>query len=213
MSSELRPDAPAPPHPVPPTVRSTLARIRDVPALVRFYMALSPEAQRMYHPFRRNRASLFFIYLGLASWQTLFMWVMRRRRATIRLLMVARVEGTPTIAGTLTLRGLYQSHIGWCVRAGLATAEGYRGLGIAVHNLRAGCLIAYGLGVRWQIGSVFVSNEKLLKVQRGLGARIFPIEARDPYRPEEQRLGTELELTKFLGMTEPAPASNAARQP
>jgi hypothetical protein len=176
-------------------------------------MGLSPEAQRMYHPFPRRRASLYVIYFSLAAWQTLFMWLMRRRPSMIRLLMVARVDGSPAIAGTLTLRGVYQAHLGWCVRAGLATADGYRGLGIAVHNLRAGCVIAYGLGVRWQIGSVFVSNEKLLKVQRGLGARIFPIDARDPYRPDEPRLGTELELTKFLGIGDPAPAGIVPRQP
>jgi hypothetical protein len=181
-----------------PAVVSRPARLRDIFGLVEFYMSLSPESQRMYHPFPRNRGFLVLIYLTLVLGQRYFLWLMRRRLSLLTLLMVARVEGSPRIAGTITLRGEYHAHLGWCVRAGLATADGFRGLGIAVHNLREGCTIAYGLGVRWQIGSVFASNQNLIKVQTGLGARIFPIDARDPYRPEEPRLGTELELRKFL---------------
>jgi len=199
----------------PPTraVRSVLARVRDVPALIRFYMGLSDEAQRMYHPFPRNRFVLFFVYLSLVVWQGYFTWLMRRRRSLIRLLMVARVEGDPRVAGTITLRGEYHAHLGWTVRAGLATAEGFRGLGIGLHNLRAGCTIAYGLGVRWQIGSVFASNQNLIKLQTRLGARIFPVDQRDPYRPEEPRLGTELELRKFLNIPDDPAASVPPRQP
>ena len=167
----------------------------------------------MYHPFPRNRFVLFFVYLSLVVWQGYFTWLMRRRRSLIRLLMVARVEGDPRVAGTITLRGEYHAHLGWTVRAGLATAEGFRGLGIGLHNLRAGCTIAYGLGVRWQIGSVFASNQNLIKLQTRLGARIFPVDQRDPYRPEEPRLGTELELRKFLNIPDDPAASVPPRQP
>ena len=212
MSAPSSPGTSGPSPPPKPTVTSVPARLRDVPGLVRFYMGLSLEAQQMYHPFPRKPSRLFVTYLMLVVWQSYFKWVMRRRLSLVRLLMVARVEGSPTIAGTITLRGEFHAHLGWCVRAGLATADGYRGLGIAVHNLRAGCTIAYGMGVRWQIGSVFQSNQNLIRVQTGLGARIFPIDQRDPYRPEEPRLGTELELRKFLGITDAPPESASPRQ-
>jgi GNAT superfamily N-acetyltransferase len=185
----------------PVTIQYASARVRDVPGMVRFYMGLSESARSMYHPFPWNRAALYAIYFILAFWQSYFLWLMRRRPSLIRLISVAHVAGTRTVVGTCTLRGEMMPDLGWCVRAGLATSDGYRGHKIGVKTLRKAVVVADQLGIRYQIGSAFVSNKPILALQTALGARIFPIDKRDPYRPEEPRVGTVLEIPAFLQKT------------
>ena len=177
-----------------PSVSVRLARVSDVPALVRFYRGLSEEARRHYHPFPTSRGRLFLTYLGITVSQSALRWLMRRRPAAIVGLAVATVDGGAGVVGCCTIRGVVRPGREPAARIGVAVAESHRGLGIARQLELFMGTVTLGYGVHYQVATVFRSSEPGVRLLASLGHRLTPIEDRDPQVPDEPQFETELDL-------------------
>jgi hypothetical protein len=199
----VNPDLPPVPDAPKPAVVIRPGRLRDVPALVRFYMGLSPEARYRFHPFPFNPAYLGPMYTFVLSAQALYgRWMGQVPRLLVGL-VVARLEGKNDIVGYGTMRGVVWKGMEPRVRFGFVVGDGYRGFGIGPQLLRGLSVIAVRYGMRHEIGAVFASDTVAIRALGKFGVRFFESDYIDPRAPNERNLWTEGDLHEILRLIPP----------
>jgi hypothetical protein len=207
MTADLPPVADAPS----PRVVVTPGRLRDVAALVRFYLGLSPAARYRFHPFPFNRFLAGTMYFGILLAQSIYgRWMGRLPRLLVGL-VVARLDGKPEVVGYGTMRGVVWKGMEPRVRFGFVVGDGYRGYGIGPRLLRGLSVIAVGYGMRWEIGAVFRSDTVAIRALTKFGVKFFDSDYVDPRAPNELNYWTEGDLHEILRLIPEYPTPAVAR--
>lgn len=207
MTATSAADRPSRPR---PRIQVRRARLGDVGRLSRAYLGQSPASRQGYHPFRFHPVTVRATYAALVLAQTLLRGLMRRSPRFFALLLVAELEGSRTVVGSGTLRGVVLPGDEPRVRFGFFVAEGFQGLGVGKRILWALAAVGLSAGFRHGIGAVFQSDLKALQAIGGAGFRFTPTEYRDPARPDEVNYRSDADLAEMVRLARAWDQAHAA---